>query len=875
MQVQIARQLPKWKKRCTMQLSFSRLATNQRATKRVSLNVNIYLDYEMRKRFGLNNTSRKTKTKFQVDDNDISKLSISSLRKFIESQHKSLFNQPYKLMFSLVNNTAASGGYTNLSSNNTQLRQFKSDDEVVDLITRATSIESHQIALEEVKQAGGGGGLALQLFIESIPNNNTFNTTLTLKESKNGHISSQNQYQLQYLLDMPDPRDSIEMTLLSFYKFHKIKKPDVIIEKLYHLWKPFHAFGRVYVANEGINGQMAVPTNVLSNFYQCCQQIDLDLLDLNFQEKSNKAEPKSEKMESFTINIDNHITRDEYDLKRPFKALHIRSRSQILVDGLSEPLKWDDCGQSLSPHEWHAAIENHENYKNNNNYSNNQTNSIILDCRNKYESNLGKFAHAIPLNTETFKESWNSLKKILENVSDKNTPILTYCTGGIRCVKINAYLKQKLNFTNISSLSGGIISYVREMKEKENIDINLSTNNVSSNVIDSKFKGVNYVFDERMTTRVTDDVLETAICHTCGNSCDKVTNCKASNCHLRFIQCSSCSSIYSGCCSIQCQTHAHNHTRSIIKNNENVEDNKVNEIGDTFINIKLKASTVHNNVNQTFNYCEKYSENESLLLKLLREETEVFYADRQLAARMISGHLQGKLLSFLASISSATSVLELGTFTGYATIALAEAIKPNIEKKLVAEGGESEPMGVMTCEIDKEASTIASKYFDIYHQNQENSIITNEHKLTKSEQPYRIIDPRWDTRGSDAIQKARDEGWTFDMVFIDADKKAYVNYLKQLLGESESENNQRRLLRDGAIVVVDNTLWKGLVLEVDNNDNNNNNYSNNNSNMSKDEKRQYLLANTMHDFNLFVKEHPKLTQVILPIRDGISCIRVV
>jgi UPF0176 protein len=113
-----------------------------------------------------------------------------------------------------------------------------------------------------------------------------------------------------------------------------------------------------------------------------------------------------------------------------------------------------------------------------------------------------------------------------------------YCTGGIRCEKASAYLKHK-GFKDVHHLQGGIIQYAREVKEQN---------------LDSRFRGVNFVFDERIGERITDDVLSQ--CHQCGQPCDRHVNCANDDCHLLFIQCESCTSKMDGCCTEHCRSIA-------------------------------------------------------------------------------------------------------------------------------------------------------------------------------------------------------------------------------------------------------------------------------------------------------------------------------
>ena len=109
-----------------------------------------------------------------------------------------------------------------------------------------------------------------------------------------------------------------------------------------------------------------------------------------------------------------------------------------------------------------------------------------------------------------------------------------YCTGGIRCEKASAWFKH-VGFKNVFQLDGGIIEYARQVKEQN---------------LENKFIGKNFVFDERLGERISDDVISE--CHQCGKPCDTHTNCKNDGCHLLFIQCEECAATYAGCCSPEC-----------------------------------------------------------------------------------------------------------------------------------------------------------------------------------------------------------------------------------------------------------------------------------------------------------------------------------
>jgi UPF0176 protein len=123
--------------------------------------------------------------------------------------------------------------------------------------------------------------------------------------------------------------------------------------------------------------------------------------------------------------------------------------------------------------------------------------------------------------------------QMLENNKDKN--IIMYCTGGIRCEKASAFMLHA-GFKNVYHLEGGIIQYAKQVKEQG---------------LKNKFKGKNFVFDNRLGERITDEIIAT--CHQCGQPADTHVNCGNEGCHLLFIQCDACREKYNGCCSSACQ----------------------------------------------------------------------------------------------------------------------------------------------------------------------------------------------------------------------------------------------------------------------------------------------------------------------------------
>ena len=135
--------------------------------------------------------------------------------------------------------------------------------------------------------------------------------------------------------------------------------------------------------------------------------------------------------------------------------------------------------------------------------------------------------------SDTFREQLPMAIDMMKGNEEKN--IIMYCTGGIRCEKASAFMLHK-GFKNVFHLEGGIINYARQAK-----DLGLP----------SKFIGKNFVFDNRLGEKITNDII--AQCHQCGNPADTHTNCLNSGCHLLFIQCESCAKKFNGCCSNDCK----------------------------------------------------------------------------------------------------------------------------------------------------------------------------------------------------------------------------------------------------------------------------------------------------------------------------------
>lgn len=281
---------------------------------------------------------------------------------------------------------------------------------------------------------------------------------------------------------------------ISFYKYHQLADPPLFRDQLYQELEKLGVLGRIYVASEGINAQISVPEEQLENFRRYLYSIPfLDGVRLN-------------------IAVD--------DNGKSFFKLKILVRKKIVADGL------DDSTFDVTNSGVHVNAQEF-------NRLSSDPNTILIDMRNHYESEVGHFKGAICPDVDTFREELQIAEDLMRDQMDKN--LLMYCTGGIRCEKASAWMKH-LGFKNVFQLNGGIIKYAQEVKETG---------------IENRFIGKNFVFDERLGERITNDIIAT--CHQCGGSCDDHTNCKNDGCHLLFIQCKNCAEKYNGCCSEECQ----------------------------------------------------------------------------------------------------------------------------------------------------------------------------------------------------------------------------------------------------------------------------------------------------------------------------------
>ncbi len=286
-----------------------------------------------------------------------------------------------------------------------------------------------------------------------------------------------------------------ERLTISFYQYAHIGNPKLFRDHLFIHWNEIGVLGRIYVAHEGINAQLSVPAE-------------------NFKAFKNHLDSIS-----FLENVRLNIAIEQDNLS--FLKLKVKVRRKIVADGLNDAtFDVTNKGIHVNAEQFNTLIED--------------PNTVLVDMRNHYESEIGHFKNAITPDVDTFRDSLDIIERDLaDHKEDKK--LVMYCTGGIRCEKASAYYKHK-GFKQVYQLEGGIIDYARQVEKRK---------------LENKFLGKNFVFDHRRGERITDDII--AQCHQCGAPCDTHVNCANEACHLLFIQCEACAEKMDNCCSDSCK----------------------------------------------------------------------------------------------------------------------------------------------------------------------------------------------------------------------------------------------------------------------------------------------------------------------------------
>lgn len=282
--------------------------------------------------------------------------------------------------------------------------------------------------------------------------------------------------------------NSSEKVVSSFYKYARIESPIKFQKKQLALCKSLNLKGRILIGEEGINGSIYGTRESVESYKQEIRSAPL-FSDIEFKEQ--KAE------------------------KPAFRKLFVRIRKEIVNSSLKVDLK--NTADFISPAELKRMLDEREDI-------------VLLDVRNNYESRIGKFANARTLGISNFREFPKSIGEI-EDLKCKN--IVAYCTGGIRCEKASAFLKES-GFKNVFQLKGGILSFGEEFPN-------------------TYWQGKCFVFDDRIAIGINNAGSEPlAECKWCSKKCDDYLNCHNIECDKLFICCSECRLLHNKSCSEGC-----------------------------------------------------------------------------------------------------------------------------------------------------------------------------------------------------------------------------------------------------------------------------------------------------------------------------------
>lgn len=609
---------------------------------------------------------------------------------------------------------------------------------------------------------------------------------------------------------------------LSFWKFATPRlsstQSDQLIQELKSKWRPLDIYGRVYIGSEGINGQISVPTRNLIALQRSIRRNEfLQDIPLNLETKIHYNLPLNEFFPHLTIKH-----RDQIITHSPSYIKDEKNKEFI------SSLDFTNAGNEIDPEEWHNKLSFTEDQSGN---------TLILDCRNEYEQSIGSFLSSEPLQVSSYSKSFEYLDELQPKLKQKDE-ILIYCTGGVRCVKIGAYLKQKLNIENVGMLKGGITAYSKY---------------INKNKLQSKFKGTNFVFDSRIGVKIENEPIGT--CMYCNVKTHVQQNCSNPCCNKLIIICESCKEKNQNSCSEECkdyhfldqirQKQIRQKCAQVFASLPNYDERKdrfpvyknlLKEFQQTRSYSTMKKSELNEKIDFVeFNhhdsiikrekykideYCSSYSSPLPKILFSIEESTKEKFPKTW---GNICGYDVAQFLSFLVKSRNCKKILEIGCFTGYSTIALASAFNESTNSIIDTCDISEECISITNSNVNEFFKTTTHENCKINVYNKSGLDLLNDLKLSSNFKPY-------------------------DFIFIDANKSQYKDYYSFIIDND--------LLDRNGILVFDNILFKSLVLP-------------DSSLLDDVPKRLLSIGKKLHAFTQFVHEDARTTQQIVQIRDGL------
>lgn len=287
--------------------------------------------------------------------------------------------------------------------------------------------------------------------------------------------------------------DSAQYFVLAYYCFTEIPDPHQEVLEHKAFFRERQLTGRIYISENGINGQMSGIKEDAEEYMRWMH-----------------AKALFEKM-PFKIHLHH---------ENVFPKQTIKYRKQLVA--LDEEVDLEQAGEHISPEQWKSMLESEEK-------------PLLLDVRNEYEWKVGRFEGAECPPCDTFREFSDYAEALLKKVDPRKTPVMMYCTGGIRCELYSALLK-KGGFEKVYQLDGGVINY--GLKQGNDY-----------------WLGKLFVFDDRLTVPISDQPSEViGRCYHCETPIEVYYNCANMDCNHLFLCCPDCLKEYAGCCCKECQT---------------------------------------------------------------------------------------------------------------------------------------------------------------------------------------------------------------------------------------------------------------------------------------------------------------------------------
>jgi len=280
--------------------------------------------------------------------------------------------------------------------------------------------------------------------------------------------------------------------VISFYKYVAIENPEALMKEHLEWCRENGILGKVYLAKEGISGSIFGDEDAISKYKEHLKNYKI-FEDVWFKE----------------------TTTDQI----AYSKMHVRVKEEIVNSGLSDT-KLEHTAPKLTPEQLLKFYEDKKDF-------------VIVDARNWYESKIGKFKNAITPQITHFRE-WPKVVELLSEHKDKT--IVTYCTGGIRCEKASAYMREQ-GFKDVYQIDGGILNYIQQFP-------------------DTFWEGGMFVFDDRkvLDSNTKEELKYIASCYFCNKPTSYHINCHNQDCDKIFVCCHECKIEKEYCCSEECRT---------------------------------------------------------------------------------------------------------------------------------------------------------------------------------------------------------------------------------------------------------------------------------------------------------------------------------